>query len=98
MDGLMTGNQTILVGGAVIITFGFANALANNRPTTPVFIGGIGVISLASLLAFFGEGPAKLAAGLIMVAVVTVVLVEGGPFLAALGSKGQKGVGSEKNP
>jgi hypothetical protein len=90
MDGLMSPDQTILGGGAIIITFGFANALANNRPKTPVFIGGLGVLSLASLLAFFGEGPAKLAAGFIMVAVVTVILVEGGPFLAALGTKGKK--------
>lgn len=80
----MSSNNTILIGGVVIITFGAVSALYNSKPETPVFIGGIGFILLASLIDMFGGEWSKLASGLVGLSVVTVILVEGPSLFAAI--------------
>lgn len=87
----MNEEKAILVGGVVIITVGLLNAVVRNRPKTKVFVGGIGVILLASLLATFGQGPAKVAVGFIGVAVTAVLLVEAPPILTAFNNLQNKG-------
>lgn len=86
----MQPNKTILIGGIVIISVGAVNAAVNNRPETPVFAGGIGVLLLASLLDVLGPGPSKIGTALIGLAVVTVLLVEGPAVFSAI-SNAQKG-------
>lgn len=80
----MSPNKLILTGGIIIITIGAINAAINNKPETSVFAGGIGVILLASLFAALGEVPEKIASGLVGLATVTVVLVEGPALFQAL--------------
>jgi len=80
----MQVNKTILIGGVVIIVVGAVNALVNNRPQTPVFAGGLGVVLVASLVDLLGSGPAKIATAIMGLAVVTVLLVEGPAVLAAI--------------
>lgn len=83
----MQPNRFLLVGGLVIITFGAISAAVNNKPETPVFAGGIGVILIASLLDLFG-GPAQgLANGMVGLAVLTTALVEGPSVLSAIQNK-----------
>lgn len=72
----MQPNQAILAGGVVIITVGFASATVNNRPKTPVFVGGVGIVLFASLIEMIGGNAAKLATAFMGLAVVAVLLVE----------------------
>jgi hypothetical protein len=87
----MQPNKTILIGGIVIISVGAVNAAVNNRPETPVFAGGIGVLLLASLLDVLGPGPGKVATALIGLTVVTVLLVEGPAIFSAITNAQKKG-------
>ncbi len=88
----MQPNNTILVGGVIIIAVGFVNALENKQPETKVLAGGVGFLLLASLLDAIGGGAAKLATALVGLATVTVVLVEGPSLFKAL-QQGQTGKG-----
>lgn len=80
----MQANKTILVGGLVIISIGAINAAVNKKPETPVFAGGIGVLLLASLLDAISPQTSKIATGLVSLAALTVVLVEGPSLFTAL--------------
>lgn len=80
----MQANKTILIGGLIIIAFGVVNAAVNNRPETPVFAGGIGLLVLASILDAIGPGPSKVATALVGLATVTVVIVESPALFAAI--------------
>jgi hypothetical protein len=86
----MQTNNTILVGGLLIISIGFINAVVNNRPKTPVFAGGVGFLLLASLIDSFGGQAAKLATSIVGLATVTVLIVEGPALVTAL-QNSQKG-------
>lgn len=83
----MEVNRTILVGGMVIIGFGVITAIVNNRPKTPVFVGGVGVVLIASILDLMGPTMAKIGGGIIALAVVTVVMVEGPALAKAIQQK-----------
>lgn len=72
----MNSNQAILAGGVVIISVGFVSATVNNRPKTPVFVGGAGIVLLASLVSMAGGNAAKLSTAFMGLAVVAVLLVE----------------------
>lgn len=85
-------NNTILIGGLLIISVGFVNATINNRPKTPVFAGGIGFLFLASLLDTFGGNASKFATAIVGLATFTVLLVEGPALVTALqNAQKQKG-------
>jgi hypothetical protein len=83
-------NNTILVGGSIIIAVGYVNAVINNRPKTPIFAGGVGFLLLASLLDAFGGNAAKFATAIVGLATFTVLIVEGPSLIAAL-QNSQKG-------
>lgn len=83
----MEPNKPLLVGGLIIITFGALNAAINNKPETPVFAGGIGVVLIASLLDAFGGPLRGVANGLVGLAVLTVLLVEGPSVISAIQNK-----------
>lgn len=68
----------------MIITFGVINAATHNKPETPVFMGGVGLLLLASLLEAMGEGPARIGTGLVALALTTVIIVEGPSLFQAL--------------
>ena len=87
----MQPNKTILIGGVIILSVGVVNAAINNRPQTPVFAGGVGVLLLASLLDAIGPGPGKIATALIGLTVVTVLLVEGPAVVSAINNAQKKG-------
>lgn len=88
----MQSSKTILIGGIVIISIGVVNAAVNKRPETPVFVGGIGFILLASLLDTIGGQWSKVASGLVGLAVVTSLLVEGPALFTAINNaKGGQG-------
>lgn len=87
----MQPNKAILIGGAVIIGVGVVNAAVNNRPETPVFAGGVGVLLLASLLDALGPGPSKIGVALIGLATTTVLLVEGPALFQAITNAQKKG-------
>ena len=72
----MASNKTVLVGGAVIITVGYANAVVTKGNPTRVIVGGMVFILLASLLELAGPRASAIASGLVGVAVLTVLLVE----------------------
>ena len=69
-------NKTVLVGGGVIITVGYANAVVTKGNPTKVIVGGMAFILLASLLELAGPRASSLASGIVGVAVLTVILVE----------------------
>lgn len=77
-------SQEILVGGIVILTLGFANASINKKPETPVLVGSIGIVLLASLLDVASPGLSKIAVGLVGLAVVTSIITEGPALFQAL--------------
>lgn len=66
----------IIVGGAIILAVGIANAWLNNKPIGKVALGGIGVVLILSLLSAFGVAATALANGLMVLAVVAVLMVE----------------------
>ncbi|SRR6266567_1131202 len=72
----MQSDRAILAGGVVIITVGFVSATVNNRPKTKVFVGGTGIVLLASLVSMAGGNAQKIATAFMGLAVVTVLLVE----------------------
>lgn len=87
----MDSTKMILLGGIVIISVGVVNATINNRPETPVFAGGIGVLVLASLLDAIGPGPGKIAAAIVALAATTAVFVEAPSLFQAIqNSQSQK--------
>lgn len=87
----MDSTKMILLGGIVIISIGVVNATINNRPETPVFAGGIGVLVLASLLDAIGPGPGKIAAAIVALAATTAVFVEAPSLFQAIqNSQSQK--------
>lgn len=87
----MDSTKMILLGGIVIISIGVVNATVNNRPETPVFAGGIGVLVLASLLDAIGPGPGKIAAAIVALAATTAVFVEAPALFQAIqNSQSQK--------
>ena len=87
----MKSNKFVLIGGAVIITVGVANAATNGGSPTKVIVGGLAFTLLASILELFGEGASALASGIVGVAVLTVVLTEA-PGIAAAYTNAQKNV------
>lgn len=90
----MQSNKTVLLGGAVIITVGFAKSVSGGGSPTRVFAGGVGVILLASLLELAGSIGNRLATGLVGVATVTVILVEAPAIYQAI----SKGTANAHNP
>lgn len=72
----MASNKTVLVGGGVIITIGYANAVVTKGNPTKVIVGGMAFILLASLLELVGPRASALASGIVGVAILTVILVE----------------------
>ena len=93
----MSANRSVLVGGAVIITVGYSNAIVTGGNTTRVLVGGIGVVLLASLIELLGPNASKLATGIVGVAVLTVILVEA-PGIQQAFTNAQKNVGKSANP
>jgi len=89
-------SQTILAGGAVIIAVGFVSATVNNRPKTPVFAGGVGIVLFASLIDMIGGQASKLATAFMGLAVVAVLLVELPSVATAIG-KAQGGQTQSQN-
>lgn len=87
----MQPNKFILVGGLIIIVFGATNAAINNKPETPVFAGGIGLLLIASLMDAIGGPLRGVGNGLVGLAVLTVLLVEGPSVISAIQNK-QKAV------
>ena len=83
-------NKTILIGGIVIISIGAISAALNKKPETPVLVGGVGFILLASLLDVLGGNWSKLAIAITGLAVVSSVLVEGPALFTAI-QNAQKG-------
>lgn len=77
-------NKGIIIGGLIIIGVGAVNAAVNNRPQTPVFAGGVGVLVLASLLDALGGRAAALATALVGLAATTVLFVEGPALFKAI--------------
>jgi len=84
----MNPTAIILSGGLLIITVGVVNAIQKNKPLTPVFAGGVGVLLLASLLQMFGAEAEKLAVGFVGLAATAVILTDGPQLFTAL-SKAQ---------
>jgi hypothetical protein len=80
----MNPTQVILAGSAIIITVGVVNALNKNKPLTPVFAGGIGILLIASLLQAFGGQAEKLAEGFVGLATTAVILTDGPALFDAL--------------
>lgn len=89
----MQSNQAILAGGVVIISVGFVSATVNNRPKTPVFAGGVGIVLFASLIDLAGGKAATLATAFMGLAVTAVLLVELPDVFASL-TKVQKSKGT----
>lgn len=88
----MASNKTVLVGGGVIITVGYANAVVTKGNPTRVIVGGMVFILLASLLELAGSKASALASGIVGVAVLTVILVEA-PSIQQAYTNAQKNVG-----
>ena len=86
---LPQSNKTVLLGGAVIITVGFAKSVTSGGSPTKVFAGGVGVVLLASLLELAGDTASAIASGLVGIATITVLLVEAPAVFKAI-SQGQK--------
>ena len=86
----MQPSNAILTGGVIIIGIGAINAALNNKPETPVFAGGIGVVLLASLLESLGNGWARLSVAFVGLATVSVILIEGPSLFKAI-QNAQKG-------
>lgn len=80
----MNSTQVILIGSVVIIAVGSIHAALNNRPETPVFAGGIGLLVLASLLDAIGPGPGKVAGAIVALSATTVLFVEGPALFQAI--------------
>ena len=88
----MQANKSIVIGGLIIITVGAVNAAMKSRPETPVFVGCVGVILLASILDTFGPGWSRIATGFVWLAAITVLIVEGpGLFQALQNAQAHKG-------
>lgn len=90
----MQSNKTVLLGGAVIISVGFAKALTSGGSPSKVFAGGVGIILLASLIELAGEGASRVASGLVGVATITVLLVEAPAIYQVI----TKGTSNAHNP
>jgi hypothetical protein len=80
----MNPTQVILGGSIIIITVGIVNALQKNKPLTPVFAGGVGVLLIASLIQAFGGEAEKLAMGFVGLAATAVILTDGPALFDAL--------------
>lgn len=80
----MNSSRAILTSGMIIIGLGLIYSIVKDRPKTPVFVGGIGFIFMASLLEMIGPGPAKVAVGIAGVATLSTLLVEGPAIFDAL--------------
>ena len=93
----MASNKTVLIGGGVIITVGYANAVVTKGNPTRVIVGGIVFILLASLLELAGPRANAIASGLVGVAVLTVILVEA-PSIQQAYVNAQKNVGKTTTP
>jgi hypothetical protein len=79
-------DSLILVEGGIIILFGVAYVVQNNRPVTPVLAGSIGILFLVSLLEAFGGNIARVGKALLTLTTFTVVIAEGGSFFTGLQS------------
>lgn len=77
-------DNTVLVEGGIILVFGAAYVIQNNRPVTPVFVGALGLILIVGLLEVFGKIPAEIGKGLLTLATFSVVVAEGGSFISGL--------------
>lgn len=80
----MNSSRAILTSGMIIIGLGLVYSIVKDRPKTPVFVGGIGFIFMASLLEMIGPGPARVAVGIAGVATLSTLLVEGPAIFDAL--------------
>jgi hypothetical protein len=77
-------DNVILVEGGIILVFGVAYVLQNNRPVTPVFVGALGLMLIVGLLEVFGSVPGEIGKALLSLATFSVVIAEGGNFITGL--------------
>ncbi len=77
-------HRGILVGGILIISVGFANAMLTQKPVSKVMVGGVGFLLLASVLDALGGAASKFATAIVGLAVVTALLAEGVPIMQYL--------------
>jgi hypothetical protein len=82
-------NNFVLIGGIVIIGIGWVNAASQNKPVSKVIMGGVSFIVIASLLDLAGGYAAKFANGMVALALVTTIIVEGGTLFNTINSIGQ---------
>ncbi len=95
----MAANRTVIVGGAVIVTVGYANAIVTKGNPTRVIIGGIGVVLIASLMEMAGPNMSKLATAVVGLAIMTVILVEApGIAKAVQNAQANAGKSAQTNP
>lgn len=77
-------DNLILIEGGIIIGLGVIYVIQNNRPLTPVFVGGVGLLLIVSLLEVVGGIWATIGKALLTLATGTIVISEGGALLQGL--------------
>lgn len=86
----MDREGVIIGAGIVIVLVGAIASIQEDKNPWPLIGAGVGVMALLSVLAAGGEGPAKIASGLAVVAATSVVLYEGIPLFQFFSSIGRE--------
>ena len=84
-------DNVVLVEGGVIIGLGVLYTVQNNRPVTPVFVGGVGLLLLVSLLEVLGGNAFLIGKALLSLATFSIVIAEGGNLFSGLQNALKKG-------